>query len=89
VIKNIITQLVNIVREDPAEIYNKIYNMRGISTRSKISIIAACLNDQKSIDLHDKDLETRYHVIYRIIKSLRKTINKKNGCTSEESVLPL
>lgn len=60
----------------PEEVYKKIFLMRGITIKNKLSIIASCLNDQKELDLHGKDLKNRCKAIKKAAQSLATLVAK-------------
>jgi hypothetical protein len=60
----------------PADTYNEIFALRGINIRSKLSIIAGCLNDQKELDNNKRDPKNRQRSIKKAGQSLQELVAK-------------
>lgn len=71
-----IQKIYNLLNKNPQEIYDELYNMRGITIKNKIAIISKCLNDQKNIDLYNTDPNSRKNTIYKAGKSLQELMAK-------------
>lgn len=66
--------LYSLLGKSPMETYVCVFNLRNIPIRKKLSLVAACFNDQKTIDLENNDPLDRNRVIKSITKSIEKLV---------------
>ena len=66
--KERIEAIYTLLRLCPEDVYNKIFKIRGITIRNKISIVAATLKDQKFLESKKIDMKTRNRLIKRAAK---------------------
>jgi hypothetical protein len=71
-----VQEIYSLLNLNPEEVNNKVFSMRGISIKNKISIIVSCLNDNKSICLNHKDPKDRYRAIKKAGQSLQQLVAK-------------
>lgn len=74
--KERIEAIYTLLRLCPEDVYNKIFKIRGITIRNKISIVAATLKDQKFLESKKIDMKTRNRLIKRAAKSLEEYVAK-------------
>lgn len=67
----------------PQTVYIELFDMRHITNRLKLKIIAACLSDEKSIQLNGIDPKARNNKIHEAALSLDKVIAKKEKIQTE------
>jgi hypothetical protein len=71
----------NLLNLEPREIYHKIYDMRGITNKHKLTIIHACLECQKNLDLKTQAPEAALEqvdiAVHLAIANLRELALKK------------
>lgn len=80
---NIIKSIENLIDETPRIVYDKIYEIRGINTSVKSSIIIACLNDSRDFALKGVDTCSRNVKLQKAINSLKK-LQEKNDHKSNK-----
>ena len=71
-----VLEIYSLLNLNPEQVSNKVFSLRGISIKNKISIIASCLNDNKSICLNNKDPKDRYRTIKKAGQSLQELVAK-------------
>jgi len=67
----------SLLNRTPEEVYNEIFEMRGITIRNKLSIAASCMNDEKAIANGEPDPKDRHRTIKRAGKSLQQLVAKQ------------
>ena len=65
-------EIFELLGKKPSVIYKSLFNIRRISVKRKLSLVAACLNDQKAIDAGEDDPKDRNRVIKAIGKDLAR-----------------
>ena len=65
-------KIFELLNQSPFSIYNTIFSVGRISIKRKISLAAACLNDQKMIDAGKDDPKDRNRVIKMIGRDLAR-----------------
>ena len=60
----------------PEETYQRVFYMRGITIKNKLSIVAGCLNDFKSLSLNGTDPKDRNRTIKKAGQSLQQVVAK-------------
>lgn len=60
----------------PVDTYNEVFALRGMNIRSKLSVIAGCLNDQKELDNNKRDPKNRHRAIKKAGQSLQELVAK-------------
>lgn len=71
-----VREIYNLLNLSPEEVYNRVFDLRGITIRNKLSIIAGCLNDNKSVSLEGKDPKDRNRSIKKAGQSLQQIVAK-------------
>lgn len=71
-----VQKIYNLLDLSPVDTYNEVFALRGINIRSKLSIIAGCLNDQKEVDNNKRDPKNRHRAIKKAGQSLQELVAK-------------
>lgn len=74
---NTIKELYSLVNKPSHEVYKKMFQIKKITIRTKLSIVAACLNDQKFYDNDRPDPKTRNGRLKKAAQSLEVLVAKK------------
>ena len=74
--ENAIVEVYNLLNYDPYLVYEQVFNIRGISIKKKLTIIASCLSDQRYITLAGTDPKNRQYTIKQAAKDLEKLAAK-------------